>query len=120
MHAFLDHDNQAFLTFDCGQGPLDYLIDTGFNGSLIIGEEVFDPTNAIPAGAMTTELASHQSFQYQTYLLAFDWFGQELITRIMVGAGKECLIGTALLNPHRLEIDYGSQSVKLIHGASWS
>ncbi len=60
----------------------------GFNGSLLIGEEVFDPTVAVPVGGMTAELASHQSFQYQTYLLAFDWLRQELITRIMVGAGK--------------------------------
>ncbi len=119
MHAFLDPDHQAFLTFDCGQGSLDFLIDTGFNGSLIIGEEVFDPTHAIPAGAMTADLASNQSFQYETYLVEFEWLGQHLVTRILVGAGKECLIGTALLNPHQLTIDYESRSVQLIRGTSW-
>jgi clan AA aspartic protease len=119
MHAFLDDDDQAFMTFDCGQGPLDFLIDTGFNGSLIIGEEVFDLTDAIPAGAMTADLASNQTFQYQTYLIEFEWCGQYLITRILVGSGKECLIGTALLNPHRLEIDYGSRTVQLIPATNW-
>ena len=100
MHAYLDLDHQAFLTFDCGQGPLDFLIDTGFNGSLIIGEEVFDSAHAIPAGAMTADLASNQSFQFETDLLKFEWFGVPLVTRILVGAGQECLVGTALLNPH--------------------
>lgn len=119
MHGFLDRDNQAFLTVDIGQGPLDFLIDTGFNGSLIIGEDLFDPAHAIPAGATTAELASHQSFQYQTYLVEFEWLGQLIATRILVGAGKECLLGTALLDPHRLEIDYGQRSVLLNPGTSW-
>ena len=119
MQAFLDADHQAFLTFDCGQGPLDFLIDTGFNGSLIIGEDVFDPTYAIPAGAMTADLASNQSFEYETFMLEFEWFGQYLVTRILVGAGKECLIGTALLAPHRLIIDYESRSIELVRGQTW-
>jgi hypothetical protein len=28
MHAFLPPNHQAFMTFDCGQGPLDFLIET--------------------------------------------------------------------------------------------
>ena len=119
MHAFLDLNHHAFLTFDCSQGPLDFLIDTGFNGSLIIGEEVFDATRAIPAGAITADLASNQSFRYEMYLVEFEWFGQHLVSRILVGAGKECLIGTALLNPHQLKIDYESRSAQLIRGTNW-
>ncbi|HEY2252307.1 MAG TPA: hypothetical protein VGH74_14635 [Planctomycetaceae bacterium] len=119
MLAFLDSNHQAILTFDCGQGPLDFLIDTGFNGSLIIGEDLFDPTHAIPAGAMTADLASDQTFQYETYLIEFEWLGQHLVTRILVGAGKECLVGTALLNPHQLTIDYQNRSVNLVRGMNW-
>lgn len=33
MDGFIDELNQAFLTVDLGQGPLDFQIDTGFNGS---------------------------------------------------------------------------------------
>jgi hypothetical protein len=38
---------------------------------------------------------------------------------MLVGSGKECLIGTALLNPHRLEIDYEYRTVQLLQGKSW-
>ena len=33
---------------------------------------------------------------------------------ILVGPGKECLLGTDLLNPHRLEIDFRTRTVRLI------
>jgi hypothetical protein len=85
----------------------------------LIGEDVFDPADAVPAGAMTAELASSQSFQYRTYLVELAWLGRHLITRILVGPGRECLIGTALLDPHRLEIDYGRRTVQLIREAQW-
>ena len=36
MQGFVDQDDQAFLTFDLGSGRLDFLIDTGFNGALLV------------------------------------------------------------------------------------
>lgn len=63
MDGFIDELNQAFLTVDLGQGPLDFQIDTGFNGSFVIG--------------------------------------------------------TAMLDPHRLELDYGSRTVRLIRNPTW-
>ena len=33
-HGFLDELLQAFLTLDIDQGPLDFLVDTGFAGTL--------------------------------------------------------------------------------------
>ena len=50
MQGYLDERNQAFLTLDFGQGPLDFEIDTGFDGTLVVGEELFDPAQTTPAG----------------------------------------------------------------------
>ena len=49
-----------------------------------------------------------------TFFVEFDWLGQRIQTRLLLGTGTECLLGTALLAPHRLEIDYGKQTVDLI------
>ena len=114
MHGYLDEFDQAFLTVDFGQGPLDFLVDTGFCGSLIIGEELFDSASAIPAGPVKAELAADQEFVYDSYFLEFDWHGRQLEVQILVGPGKECLLGTILLRPHRLEIDYSHGDVELI------
>ena len=68
---------------------------------------------------MDTELAANQSQRYDCYIVRFDWMGEETETLVMVGLGTDCLIGTALLEPHRLEIDYAKRSVELIRGSSW-
>ncbi len=52
MHGFLDELDQAFFTFQLGGQPLDFQIDTGFSGTLIVGEELFDPTCGTPVGTM--------------------------------------------------------------------
>jgi clan AA aspartic protease len=120
IRGFLDGTGTgAFITLDFGQGALDFLIDTGFDGSLVVGEELFDRSNAVSAGAITAELASDQTFQYETFLVEFEWLGQTLLTRVLVGTGKECLLGTALLEPHRLEIDYRRRTVELIPDENW-
>ena len=51
MHGFLDELHQSFLTLDIGQGPLDFLVDTGFAGTLVVGEELFDLHDLVPVGA---------------------------------------------------------------------
>ena len=115
MHGFLDPlTNESFLTLDFGQGFFDFLIDTGFDGSLVVGEGLLDRSRSLPAGFITAELASGQTYRYETFFVEFDWLGQRIQTRLLLGTGTECLLGTTLLAPHRLEIDYGKQTVDLI------
>ncbi len=118
MHGFLD-DRTAFLTLDFGQGAIDFLVDTGFNGTMIVGAELFDPSRAEPYGSVGAELASEQTFEYPTFIVRFEWMGEMLETLVLVGPGTECLLGAALLEPHRLEIDYGKRTVELIRGEEW-
>ncbi|MFM9964038.1 MAG: hypothetical protein ACKV2Q_22780 [Planctomycetaceae bacterium] len=68
---------------------------------------------------LPAELASQQSFEYLRYALNFEWFGEDLLIEVHVSSGNECRIGTALLNPHRLAIDYEHRTVRLIQGTSW-
>ncbi len=86
---------------------------------LIVGEEIPDTGDLIPLGTLPAELASRQSLAYLRYALSFEWFGEDLLTEVHVGSGKECLIGTALLNPHRREIDCEHRTVQLLQGKSW-
>ena len=113
MDGFLDDPDEAFLTIDFGQGPLDFQIDTGFSGTLIVGEELFDRSQAAPAGSIEAQLAADQTWTYERYDVQFAWMGQRALVRILVGPGKECLLGTEMLNPHRLEIDYGRRKVSV-------
>lgn len=119
MNGFLDELDQAFLTIDYGQGELDFLVDTGFNGSLLIGDALFDPAKAKFVGTIDAELAAGQTCELRRYELSFLWLGRKIRTRILLGADKECLVGTQLLNPHRLMIDYSQRTVSLVSAADW-
>ncbi|MCX7420406.1 MAG: hypothetical protein NT013_12845 [Planctomycetia bacterium] len=119
MDGFLDELNQAWLNLDFGEGRTDFLIDTGFAGTLIIGEELFDTSRAIPAGFVDSTLAAGQSFRYERFDLSFEWLGVSVRLFVLVGPGTEYLIGTDLLSPHRLEIDYQRQIVQLHRSPEW-
>ena len=119
MHGFLDELDQAFLTFPFGDSPLDFQIDTGFSGTLIGGEELFDPTCGSPVGPMKAELADEHIARYDGFLVVVNWFDEPTQVVVLVGPGKLCLLGTDMLKPHRLEIDYGERTVELTRNPAW-
>ncbi|MDA1055327.1 MAG: hypothetical protein O3C40_33315 [Planctomycetota bacterium] len=113
MKGFVDELNQPFLTLDFGQGELDFLVDTGFIGTLVVGEELFDASNAASAGYVEAELAAGQLYTFACHFVEFEWFGKMTRIRILLAPGTECLLGSQLLAPNRLEIDYEQRSVTL-------
>ncbi|MBI5761216.1 MAG: hypothetical protein HZA46_22120 [Planctomycetales bacterium] len=119
MHGFLDELDQAFLTVQFGGAPLDFQIDTGFSGTLIVGTELFDPSCGTPAGDVKAELADEHTAMYDTFMVVVNWFDEPTLVRVMIGPGKLCLLGTDMLKPHRLEIDYGVRTVELTRNPNW-
>ncbi len=119
MDGNLDELDQAFLTIDTGQGALDFQIDTGFSGALVVGHELFDASRATPSGTLEAALAAGQTWIFDCSDVQFDWLGKRILAQILIGPGKECLVGTALLNPHRLAIDYGKRTVDLVCNLDW-
>lgn len=119
MEGYIDELNQAFLTVDLGQGPLDFQIDTGFNGAFVIGDELFELPDAVPQGPVIADLAADNSQTFEAFDIQFKWLDEDVMTRLLVGPGTDCLIGTAMLNPHRLELDYGTRTVRLVRNSAW-
>lgn len=119
VDGFVDEIEQAFLTIELPQGPLDFQIDTGFSGALIIGSELFETDGATDAGTIDAELAADHHHTFQAYEVVLNWFDEPVLVRVMVGPGKECLIGTQMLTPHRLEIDFATRIARLIRNPSW-
>ena len=119
MDGFLDEFDRAYLTLEPGPAPLDFEIDTGFHGTLVIGEEVFDPLAAVPVGPVEADLAGDQRCIFESYQIELVWLGQTVRVQVLVGPGKQCLLGTVLLSPHRLEIDYTERQVHLGPSPAW-
>ena len=85
----------------------------------MVGEEFFDASRAVPSGTMEAALAAGQTWTFECHDIQFAWLGKRILVQVLIGPGKECLVGTALLNPHRLEIDYGQRTVDLVSNPDW-
>ena len=85
------------MTLELDNTPLDFQIDTGFSGTLVVREELFDPACGIPTGTMKAELADEHVTTYDTYDVVVKWLDEHAQVQILIGPGKLCLLGTDLL-----------------------
>ncbi len=61
--------------------------------------------------AVEAELAAALIFVESSFVVRSRWLGRDAEIEILVG--KECLLETDLLNPHRLEIDFRTRNGSL-------
>ncbi len=88
-------------------------IDTAFNGGLVIPKSQIDRLGLIQESATEAILADGQLVQLETYQCFLDWFGGTYETQIVANESEFPLLGTMLLEGHRLEIDYKSKTVEI-------
>lgn len=93
MDRFLEGLQQARLNLDFGQGRTDLLIDAGFAGTGINGEDLCDASCTIPAGFVDSTLLPDQVFD--TNVLAsgsmgsvFPFDGSSALVSALVSARK--------------------------------
>jgi hypothetical protein len=58
-------------------------------------------------------LADGRSVELETFACFFDWFGNTFETQIAASDGEYPLLGTMLLDGHRLETNYAAKTVEL-------
>ena len=51
--------------------------------------------------------------ELETFACFLDWYGNTYETQIIASEGEYPLLGTILLDGHRLEIDYKAKTVEL-------
>jgi predicted aspartyl protease len=98
------------------------LIDTGFNGHLLMHEDVAQQLGLVMTGAAAkVELAGHELRQFPVADGTVVWFGELRRIPVLISAEESppragpdepaVLLGTALLNPHKLTIDFAMRRV---------
>jgi len=88
-------------------------IDTAFNGGLVIPRKLIAELGLEKESSAEAILADGHSVELETFACFFDWFGQSYETQIVANDGAYPLLGTMLLDGHRLIIDYESKTVEL-------
>lgn len=88
-------------------------IDTAFNGGLAIPQMQVAELGLLKHSSAEAILADGQTVELDTFACFFDWFGSTYETQILASDGEYPLLGTMLLDGHRLDIDYGAKTVEL-------
>lgn len=89
-------------------------VDTAFNGGLVIPKRLISELGLAKESSAEAILADRNLVELETFACFFDWFGKTYETQIIANEGKYALLGTMLLEGHRLIVDYNDRTVELI------
>jgi predicted aspartyl protease len=105
---------QAILSIELVSGAsFDCLLDTGFQGTLIVLRK-FAEENSLPITGRETFLgAENINIEFDTAVAEINWLGDEFSLPVLVSESTEALLGVEMLIDTILEIDYVNRTVKI-------
>ena len=118
MNGFVDEQLRALLRVPVsasrdGERKVVVWIDTAFNGGLAIPRKQVAELGLSKQSSAEAILADGRSVELETFACFLDWFGKTYETQIAASDGEYPLLGTMLLNGHRLDINYAAKTVEL-------
>lgn len=81
-------------------------IDTGFNGDLVLPQQLIDDLELPPSGTLKAILADGSEVALQRHICLIDWFGTERELEVVANDGEYPLLGVGLLVGYDLHISY--------------
>ena len=119
MRGFVDDKQRALLRVPVSASrngnrtDIVAWIDTAFNGGLVIPRKQITDLGLMQDSSAEAILANGHSIELETFACFVDWFGNSYETQIIANNGEFPLLGTMLLDGHRLDIDYKAKTVEL-------
>lgn len=101
------------IAVELGRSSWSAIIDTGFDGGLELPAALMDSLNPEPAGRVRSALAGGQFIEEDAYFIDFEFDGETIEVEATFAQSDEVLIGTQVLESHRLEIDLPRGAVVL-------
>ena len=119
MSGFVDDNLRALVRIqvsasgDAKREDILVWIDTAFNGGLVIPQRQIAELGLVKQSSAEAILADGHSVELETFACFLDWFGSSYETQVVANDGEYPLLGTMLLEGHRLVIDYEAKTVEL-------
>lgn len=119
MKGFVDDKLRALIRLpvsassDGERQEIDVWIDTAFNGTLALPQKRIAELAFAKESSAEAILADGHTVELETFACFFDWFGNSYATQIVANDGEYPLLGTMLLDGHRLDIDFQKKTVEL-------
>ena len=122
MIGFVSPEFRPFirLTVRGSQGAereVEAWVDTGFDGALVLPQDIIDELGLTPALTTTLQLADGSNVELQTYEGTVVWDGAEQRIQVLTTRGF-ILVGIRLFHYHQLNVtftDGGAVSIEPLH-----
>lgn len=112
--GFVTEDAEAVLRVELSDGSsIDCILDTGFNGNLILPKSFVEKFTSVISLRVQIELAEGKTAEVGMTPIDIKWLGDEFSINILVSDTDESLIGTEMLIDSVVEIDYKNLTVKI-------
>ena len=89
------------------------LLDTGFQGTLLILRKFAQENLLIVTGRETFLGAENNSIEFDTAVADIKWLGDEFSLPVLISESTKALVGVEMLIDSVLEIDYKNLTVKI-------
>lgn len=92
---------------------IDCVVDTGFDGGLMLPRSFVSQLQIPIIGELTFEMVGGVRMSAEIGLGDIEWLGESREVEVIVSDAEDALIGTELLTAATLIIDYPSSSVEI-------
>ena len=96
-----------------GGNAFECVVDTGFDGALILPRSVVDQLKLPIVARLIFELVGGARMSADVALGEIQWLGERRIVEVIVTEGDDALIGTEVFEGATLLIDYPNRLVKI-------
>lgn len=88
-------------------------IDTGFNGDLVLPQQLINDLSLRQSGTVKAILADGSDVALKRYSCRIEWFGEERELEVVANEGEYPLLGVGLLVGYDLYISYRSGEITI-------
>ncbi len=119
MIGSVDHNNRALLPVEVRSvskaepTTIQVWIDTAFDGHFVFSSTLIEELGLEALVETEAVLADGTKVTLETFVAYLDWFGKLIPVQVVANDGQFPLLGTALLEKHRLTIDYIEKTIEL-------
>lgn len=114
----VNSSREALVEIRLGGERIECVIDTGFNGALILPRLFIDRLGIPIRGRLAFEIVGGTSLVAPVAYANIEWLDEEREVEIIVSDGYDALIGTELLEETTLSINYVTRTVSIAKGES--
>jgi clan AA aspartic protease len=94
-----------------GSDSQECVVDTGFDGALILPEAVAERLHLSILGRLVFGLVGGARISADVALCEIEWLGKRRSVEVIISEGNDALIGTEMLEGATLVVDYAKRQV---------